>query len=158
LSEGENTGAITRNISISDLLKEESISLDDEAIKSNDIVLVPQQKSPEDVIIIKKLRQHGARVWYPSEGLYVDARGGIWETPLMIISDFAMGVVTTILVEWITAKVKQYRESKKINVSSNDDQQPLFRARLYLIREQKYIEVSRDAQLVEKVLKSLNHG
>jgi hypothetical protein len=97
-------------------------------------------------------------VWYPSEGLYIDARGGIWQTPLMIISDFAMGVVTTILVEWITAKVKQYRESKKINVSSNDDQQPLFRGRLYLIREQKYIEVSGDAQLVEKVLKSLNHG
>jgi hypothetical protein len=58
-------------------------------------------KSADDVIIIKELRHHGAKVYYPTEGFYIEARGGIWEISLMLIKDFATSILIALILDWV---------------------------------------------------------
>lgn len=156
MSREENNISITENISISDFLRRERVSLDQEIMKSNNVILVPRHKTADDVIIIKKLRQHGAKVYYPTHGLYIEARAGLWEISLMFIKDFATGILIALLIDWITSKVKEYRELRREEPFS-DVKQPVFKVRLYFIKEQKYVEISGDEEHIGKILKSLNH-
>jgi hypothetical protein len=133
----------------------EKISLDEETINSNNVVLVPRQKTADDVVIIKGLRQQGAKVYYPNQGLYTEARGGLWEISLMLIQDIAIGILVTILIDWAKSKAKEYKESKH-DVHS-EIKSPIFRIRMYLIKEQKYIEISGDEEYIAKILKSLEY-
>jgi hypothetical protein len=156
MSEDENSYTIIENISISDLCIKEHISLNDDIIKFNDVILTPKLRSADDVMVIKELRHHGAKVYYPTEGFYIEARGGLWEISLMLVKDFATGLLITIILDWVKNKVEKYTELRK-KQSSPDLKQPTFKVRLYFIKEQKYIEISGDEEYIEKVLKSLKN-
>jgi hypothetical protein len=74
----------------------------------------------------------------------------------MLIDDFSMEVLTTIIVRLVASRAKEYRESRKIKPFPGGNQ-PIFGAQLHFIREQKYVEISGDAEYIGKILKSLNN-
>lgn len=147
-----------RSISLDDFLKEKNLILDDDVLKNNDAIVIPNPTlNVDDVAIIKRLRANQKKVHIHNfeERKYSEHRGGEYELALMFLNAVILPIAVGIVTNWITSTVKSWKKTKEEVSPQTDTQPPDFKMEFYIKDKKKYVKIKGDAETALKELKKL---
>lgn len=150
----------SRSISLDDFLKEKNLVFDDDLLKNDDTIVIPNPTlNKDDVTVIKRLRanQKKVHIYNFEERKYSEHRGGEFELALMFVNGLVLPIAVGIITKWINSTIQSWKKTKEEVSPQTETDPPDFKMEFYIKDKKRHVKIEGDAETALKELKKLQN-